>query len=232
MATTSDNKENWKEGNHYYIVNIDANKLSFVKKEYPKGYVTKDDIKRIYGWKDFTFRFFNVKADISLDDHFFYLEESINDIVNSSQFEHYREVINNVDVMLEWYRTTDMTINEFLEAYILDVPQISFDDLESEVLEYFKETDSSYWEYEPINDEEEFKNKCLSYLRHNYTPYEKILKVVRETLNLKEKPIREDTILSVIPYLKHDTFEQIHYYVKNEINNIIKKFYPSLRKAQ
>ena len=210
MATTNDNKENWKEGNHYYIVNIDANKLSFVKKEYPKGYVTKDDIKRIYGWKDFTFRFFNVKAVISLDDHFFYLEESLNDIVNSSQFEHYREVINNVDVMLEWYRTTDMTINEFLEAYILDVPQISFDDLESEVLEYFKETDSSYWEYEPINDEEEFKN----------------------TLNLKEKPIREDTILSVIPYLKHDTFEQIHYYVKNEINNIIKKFYPSLRKAQ
>ena len=189
------------------------------------GYLTEEEIKYEREWTDFTFRFFHLSPHKVDGNTKYYKEDIINKIEENKEdnrYKRYLETVKDVNKMFKWVDDTNMTMWEFLEAFVFTIPEIpkevllhnacsSFNSHIDKPIGYegmWDEDESYNKKYaDPDNDSEEWLNLiCLNYLRHIYTPYEDILN--------KFSSIRDVN------------FDDFHDKLKNKVNLAIKKVYP------
>ena len=155
------------------------------------GFMSKTEIYLKKGWTNFTFRFFDLLPDKSVNEVPYYKEEIINGIENSPKFRRYLETVQNVDEMLRWFDKTDMTKWEFLDAVNFTIPVMPKEALIINACYSYNgyiDNNPSYDGFEidgiwyapthadPENDDEMRLAKiCLDYLRHKRTPYNLLL---------------------------------------------------------
>lgn len=186
------------------------------------GYLTEEEIKYEREWTDFTFRFFHLSPHKVDGNTNYYKEDTINKIEEDKKFKIYLETIKDVNKMFKRVDDSNMTMWEFLEAFVFTIPVISKEDLLHDACSSFNshidkpigyegwwdEAESYNITYaDPDNDSEEKLDKiCLNYLRHIHTPYEDILRKFSSK--------------------RDGNYKDFHDKLKIKVNLAIKKVYP------
>lgn len=189
------------------------------------GYLTEEEIKSEREWTDFTFRFFHLSPHKVDGNTKYYKEDIINKIEENKEdkkYKRYLETIKDIDRMFKWVDDTNMTMWEFLEAFVFTIPVISKDVLLHNAcyshnchidkpIGYegmWDEAESYNITYaDPDKDSKDKLDKiCLNYLRHIQTPYEDILRKFSSK--------------------RDGNYDDFHDKLKIKVNLAIKKVYP------